>query len=104
MLSTQVPHKIDWVPGMGIIPGVAGLGMDASGMHLKLPLAAALGHHPGMDYASAMGSLSGLSGPLGAFPMASASGHMSDMTGLNHPPASFSQVPSHETNMELRCV
>jgi hypothetical protein len=79
---------------MGIIPGVAGLGMDASGMHLKLPLAAALGHHPGMDYASAMGSLSGLSGPLGAFPMASASGHMSDMTGLNHPPASFSHWPS----------
>ena len=40
------------------------------------------------EYAAAMGSLSGLAGSLGAFPMAGVSGHIAEMQGLGQHPVS----------------
>ena len=41
------------------------------------------------EYAAAMGSLSGLAGSLGAFPMAGVSGHIAEMQGLGQHPVSM---------------
>ena len=78
---------------MGIIPSVAGLGVDASGMHLRLPIAAALGHHPGLEYAATMGGLSGLTGSLTSLPMATVSNHMTEISGLPHQVGVVSYYP-----------